>query len=338
MRVFTVVLAAALFLSGCSNADKGPDVSAVKINLSTERFEKKLFDTTAASLSQYLQRLQNVNPGFTAIYLRKILGADPQWPADSTANYVNGFINAFRTVYNDTEKKIPDFSIYEKEIHHGLQLVKYYFPSYKLPEKIITYIGPPDGFGAVIANEGLLIGLHNYLGKDYPLYKTEMVNQIYPEYISQRFEPEYIPVNCMKTIINTDLYPDKESDQPLITQMIEKGKQLYLLQKFLPATDEYKLIGYKKEQLKDCYDHEAVIWDLFTKNSMLQTTDKNIIKNFVDEGPKTQELGEGSPGNVGSFTGWQIIKKYIQKNPTITPQQLIALDAETIFQAAKYKP
>ena len=338
MRVFTVVLAAALFLFGCSNADKGPDVSAVKINLSTERFEKKLFDTTAASLSQYLQRLQNVNPGFTAIYLRKILGADPQWPADSTANYVNGFINAFRTVYNDTEKKIPDFSIYEKEIHLGLQLVKYYFPSYKLPEKIITYIGPPDGFGAVIANEGLLIGLQNYLGKDYPLYKTEMVNQIYPEYISQRFEPEYIPVNCMKTMINTDLYPDKESDQPLITQMIEKGKQLYLLQKFLPTTDEYKLIGYKKEQLIDCYDHEAVIWDLFTKNSMLQTTDKNIIKNFVDEGPKTQELGEGSPGNVGSFTGWQIIKKYIQKNPTITPQQLIALDAETIFQAAKYKP
>ncbi len=337
MRILIIVFTSTFFFLSCSNGDRIPDVSSIKIKLSTERFEKNLFDTTSSSFVSYLQHVQNGNPGFTGTYLIKILGADPQWPADTTAAYVNSFIKAFKTVYNDTEKKINNFSKYEDEIRHALQLVKYYFPSYKLPEKIITYIGPPDGVGAAISTDGLLVGLHNYLGKDYPLYKTNMVNQFYPEYISQRFEPEYITINCLKIIV-TDVYPEKDEDRPLINQMVEKGKQLYLLNKFLPATDEYKLIGYKQNQLKDCYDHEAVIWDLFIKNSLLQTTDKNIIKDYIDEGPKTQELGEGSPGNIGSFAGWQIVKKYMQKNTATTLQQLINLDNETIFQGAKYKP
>jgi hypothetical protein len=215
--------------------------------------------------------------------------------------------------------------------------VKYYFPTYKTPDKIITYIGPADGYGDILSPEGFLIGLHHHLGKNYPLYKTEMVQQFYPEYISRRFEPDYIVINCMKNIVN-DLYPEKNDDKTLIIQMIEKGKRLFLLQKLLPDTDESMLIGYTAEQLKDCNKHEAAIWDLFVKNNLLQTTDKSIIKNYVEEGPKTQELGEGAPGNIGSYTGWQIVKKYIQKNSSLNPEQLMAVDAETIFQEGKYKP
>jgi len=36
--------------------------------------------------------------------------------------------------------------------------------------------------------------------------------------------------------------------------------------------------------------------------------------------------------------GWQIVKKFMQKNPKYTLQQLMAADAETIFQQGKYKP
>lgn len=337
MRSFhLVVLACVVFLFSCGGG-KAPDVSNIKINLSTERFEKKLFDTSAPSLTVYLQRLESSNPSFTTTYLKKILNADPAWNEDTTAVFVNGFVKAFRPVYDSAEKIFDDFAPYEKEIRKGLQFVKHYFPAYKLPEKIITYIGPLDGYGDIISEEGLLVGLHHHLGKNFSLYKTEMVREVYPDYISARFEPSYIAVNCMKNVV-LDIYPEKESDKPLITQMIEKGKRLYILSKFLPETEEYKLIGYSEEQMKDCYKHEAVIWDMFVKNNYLQTMDKNINKNFIDEGPKTQELGEGAPGNIGSYTGWQIIKKYMQKNPATTLQQLINLDEEKIFQEAKYKP
>jgi hypothetical protein len=98
--------------------------------------------------------------------------------------------------------------------------------------------------------------------------------------------------------------------------MVDKGRKLYMLSQLLPDKEEYKLIGYTEQQLKDCYKNESQIWDLFVQNNFLQTIDNNIIKNYVEEGPKTQELGEGSPGNIGSFTGWQIVKKIHGKKPT----------------------
>ena len=86
------------------------------------------------------------------------------------------------------------------------------------------------------------------------------------------------------------------------------------------------------------YAHEKAVWDLFVQNNFLQTIDNNIIKNYIGDGPKTQELGATSPGNIGSFAGWQIVKKYMSKNPKTSVKELMALDAESIFQGAKYKP
>jgi len=336
-HTFIVVVIAALFLSSCNNGTDAPDVSHIKLNMTTERFEKKLFDTAAPSFTAYLQHLQESDTAFTAIFLNNILNADPTWPPDTTASYINVFLKSYRPVYNDAEKLFKDFSTYEAEIKKAAQFVKYYFPAYKVPGKIITYIGPADGDGDGISEEAFVVGLQYHLGKDNPLYKTELVSVIYPDFIIQTFEPDHISINLMKKVVE-ELYPEKESDKPLVDQMIEKGKRLYLLSKFLPSKEEFKLIGYTEEQLKDCYKKEAYIWDQLVKNELLQSNDKNRNKNYITEGPTTPELGEGSPGNIGSFAGWQIVKKYMQKNPAVTLAQLMALDDETIFQAAKYKP
>lgn len=336
MRSFIVVYVAALFLFSCNN-DKAPDVSGININLTTERFEKKLFDTTSPSFTSYLQQLQNSDPGFTGIFINQILGADPAWPADTTAQYVNNFVQSYRAVYTDAEKIFSDFSKYENEIKKGMQYVKYYFPAYKVPGKIITYIGPADGDGDGISKDAAIVGLHYHLGKNNPLYKTSIVQTIYPEYITMTFEPDYIAINIMKQALN-DIYPQKESDKPLVNQMVEKGKRLYILSKFLPDTPDYKLIGYTEQQMKDCNKWEARIWDMFVKANLLQTLDKNLAKRYIEDGPKTDELGEGAPGNAGTYAGWQIVKKYMDKNPAVTPAQLINLDEEIIFQEAKYKP
>lgn len=337
MRVFISVILLSSFLFSCSTKNKTPDVSGININLTTDRFEKHLFDTTANNLFAYIQKIQSSDAAFTSTYLTTILNVDPAWPADSAANYVNGFIRAYRPVYDSAEKLFHDFTSYENEIKKSLQFVKYYFQKYKLPAKIITYIGPADGYGDILSEAGLIVGLQHHLGKDFHLYKSALVQETYPEYLSSRFSPDYIVVNCMKNIAN-DLCPKNVNDKPLVNQMIEEGKRLYLLSKFVPGTDEYKMIGFTKKQLDDAYLHENVIWDMFIKNGYLQLTDKNIIKNYIGEGPKTPELGEGAPGNIGAFAGWQIVKKYMEKKPATTLPQLIAMDEEQIFQEAKYKP
>ena len=141
----------------------------------------------------------------------------------------------------------------------------------------------------------------------------------------------------MKNIV-LDIFPEKLEDKTLVQQMIEKGKHLYILQKILPKVNPANLIGYTTQQLKDCNLHERAIWDLFVQNSFLQTIDNNIIKNYIGESPKTQELGDASPGNIGSYAGWQIVKKYMSKNSSTTLQQLMQLDNDTLFTETKYKP
>jgi hypothetical protein len=321
----------------CSTKNKTPDVSGIKVNLTTQRFERDLFTLDTNMLAPQLDQLISKYPSFGENFLTTVLNTDPRWSADSSAAYIKGFLSAYRKVYDSSQKVFPDFTKEEKALEKAVQYLKYYFPAYKAPQKIITYIGPLDGFGDILAEDAFIIGLHHHLGKNFSLYRSEYVNDTYPEYITNRFEPDYIPVNAMKTIV-TDMYPEKFEDKSLVVQMVEKGKRLYLLSKLLPAVEEYKLIGYTKKQLEESYAHEKAIWDLFVQNNFLQTIDYNIIKNYIGEGPKTQELGEASPGNIGSFAGWQIVKKYMENNPATPLPALMNTDPEVIFSQAKYKP
>ena len=134
------------------------------------------------------------------------------------------------------------------------------------------------------------------------------------------------------------MYPDTSVGKALIEQMVEKGKRLYLLDKFMPYTPGHLKIGYTEAQLKDSYANEAVIWDFFLTNDLLNNSDQNIVKNYIGESPKTQELGEGSPGNIGAFSGWQIVKKYMAKFPKTSLAQLISIDPRQIYSEAKYRP
>jgi len=335
MRLIISLLLVSLFFS--CNQQKAPDVSEVKIELSVHRFEKELFTLDTNNLAPQLDQLIARYPSFGENFLATILNTDPKWSGDTATMYVRDFITAYRNVYDSAEKVFADFTPYENDIRKALQFLKYYFPAYKAPHNIITYIGPLDGYGDILAEDAFIIGLHHHLGKQFSLYASPTVQEVYAGYISERFEPAYIAVNCMKNIV-LDMFPEKSEDQSLIIQMVEKGKKLYMLSKLLPGAAENKLIGYTEKQLKDCYAHEAIVWDLFVKNGLLQTIDNNIIKNYVGEGPKTQELGEDSPGNIGSFAGWQIVKKFMEKNPATKLPELMAIPAETIFEKAKYKP
>jgi hypothetical protein len=336
MRLAHYILISLFIFASCNNKQTNPDVSNIKINLTTLRFEQDFFDTTKENLFSYLHQINSNNASFTQNYLETILNVDPKWPADTSAKYVNDFIKAYRPVFDSSEKIFSNFSSYEKEIKKGLQFFKYYFPAYAAPTKIITYIGPLDGYGDILTDDAFVIGLQQHLGKNFSLYKSEMVQLTYPEYISRRFEPDYIAINCMTNLV-LDMFPEKMDEKSLVEQMVEKGKRLFVLQKILPNTAEFKLLGYSEEQLEGCYKNESKIWNLFVQNNLLQTIDNNI-KNYIGESPKTQELGDASPGNIGAFVGWQIVKKYMQKNSSTTLQQLMDTAADSIYQQSKYKP
>ena len=345
MRYLLYTAFAIIFLASCK--PKAPDVSDIRVDLQVQRFEQDFFAIDTVSVHASLQQLQAKYPSFLNDFMVNVLGIPLGAPdSDSVAVMaVRRFISDYRPIKDSAAKIFASTDEIEKEVIRGLQYVKHYFPGYRLPQKLITFIGPLDayyeaslgGHSDILTPEALGIGLQLHLGKNFSVYQTEIGQRLYPTYISRRFEPEYIPVNCMKNIID-DLYPDNSIDRPLIEQMIEKGKRMYLLDKFLPYTSDTLKTGYTQKQLEGCYENEALIWSFFLKNNLLYGIDPAINKNYIQDGPKTEELGDASPGFIGMFIGWQIVKKYMGKNDDKTMAQLMKTDAKTIFEESKYKP
>ena len=316
---------------------KIPDVSGIKVELKLQRFENDFFSIDTARILPEIERLRGAYPNFINDFMNQILGFTKTSSPDTVTRYVQLFIKDYRFVKDSAEKKFGAFKEPLKEIKQALQFVKYYFPDYKLPATVITFIGPFDGYSDVLSRDALAIGLQLHLGKNFSFYQSGFGHDLFPSYISEKFEPSYIPVNCIKNIID-DLYPDKSTGKALIEQMVEKGKRLYLEDMLLPYTRDHIKIGYTETQLSDCFGKEDFIWQFFLNNDLLNVIDQDVVKNYIGDSPKTQEFGEGSPGNIGAFSGWQIVKKYMLKNPRVTLKELMEKDDREIYTSSKYKP
>ncbi len=348
MKKLLLPIVCIIFCFSCNRHKNIPDVSGIKINLDTKRYEQDFFAIDTMHVAASIHALLKKYPKFTPDFIVNILGLDMDsllLEGNAQDSAVRLFIHDYTPIKDSSDLLYKNFSKETDAIKKALQFVKYYFPKYNLPQSVITFIGPINAnfetsFGTqgdILTTEGLGIGLQLHLGKNFSLYKSPEGEEQYPYYLSYNFDEKHITVNCMRNIID-DIYPGNTDGKPLIEQMVDKGKKMYLLTKFLPYTPEYICFGYTEKQLKDSYTNEAVIWNFFLNNNLLHNSEQSIIKDYIGEGPKTQELGEGSPGNIGTFTGLQIVKKYLEKFPETTLPQLMKTDANEIYAKAKYKP
>ena len=337
MKRFIFFLLIILIISGCKSRNI-PDVSNIKIDLQLQHFEKDFFPIDTNQTDKSLEQLHQKYPGFLQDFLFNIL-ALPAQPDSSAvaAQQVKAFIRSYAPLKDSADKVFTNLNTTQEQVKRGLQFVKYYFPSYRLPTKMITFIGPINSYGNILTTDALAVGLQLYLGENYSLYQSEEGQEMYPAYISRRFDKEYIPVNCIKTIVD-DIFPDNNAGTPLVEQMVQAGKRLYVLDQLMPETPDTLKTGYTQKQLEGCFANEATIWSFFVQNDLLYTTDPSVTKDYMNEAPLTQAFGKDSPGLIGQFTGWQIVKRWMKKNEKVSLEELLKTDPKAIFMQSKYKP
>lgn len=326
-------IAATVLLLGCQSNQKTPDVSAIDVPLTTIRFEQAFFAIDTLKSDASLQKLANQEHFFTQDFLYNILGTTPQTASQDLPQ----FLNAYQSMYKQVSTQFTSIKAEEAAIKEGLKYVKYYFPDYKLPTKLITFIGPINSFGNIITIDALAVGLQMYLGKKDPIYLTEEGQNLYPAYVSRRFERAYMATNCMKNIID-DLYPLQDAGAPLCEQMVEAGKRLYFLKKVLPHEADSIVTGYTAAQLEGCYKSEKDIWSFFVQNNLLYEKDPSLIGDYMHDGPNTAVFGDSSPGYIGQFVGYRIVEAFLEKNKETSLDKLLKIPAKIIFEQAKYKP
>ncbi len=343
MKKTGLLLLLTALLAACKNTKNIPDVSGIKVNVAVERFDRDFFSIDTNNLLPGLNHLNEKYPLLTPIFLQNILGLD----SASTLAGVKQFLQLsqpIRDTVNDVFKNTNDI---KEDFEKAFRFVKYYFPQYKTPG-LITIVGPVDALAQGSAGltpdflgpDFLGISLQFYLGKNFSVYNNpNFIEHVAPAYRSRRFSKEYIISDGMQLVAD-DLFPDKSRGKPLIEQMIERGKQWWLLDKFLPETPDSIKTGYTQQQLDWCTENEGLIWSYIIQTEKdLYTVNPATIQTYIGEGPFTQGFSqELSPGNLGQWIGWQIVKKFADKNADMKPEEVMNTPAKQILEESKYKP
>ncbi len=342
MKIFAhasllALLGFCLSFTACTGRNE-PDISKINLKIKIERFDQAMSGLTAQNVAVLAPQLQKQYTWFYADYMEGMLSVG------STAD--TGYYANVRTVLNNAEyqalakavaAKYPDLKQQEAELTDAFKRIVYYFPNQKIP-KLISFL---SGFSVQtpIGNDYIGIGLDMFLGDDSPFYPA--LTQSIPRYISRRFTPENIAPRVLESFVREELYPEKTNSQTLLERMVYNGKIVYLMQKALPNAPDSLLMGYTEAQNSWCKEYEADIWAYFLEENLLYEADYLKIQKYLTDAPFTPGLGENnqSAPKLAVWIGWQLVKKYMDKHPELSPKDLLnKTDAQELLQASHYKP
>ncbi|MGE6218683.1 gliding motility lipoprotein GldB [Nubsella zeaxanthinifaciens] len=327
-------LCAVVFFS-CKSGKK-PDVSQIKVDIKIERFDKDLYAGKGKDLAYTDSLLYRKYGAFYEDFIFKMVGND----SFTRLEVLKGLYDdrAYTDLNHEVDSVFPNLTKVEADLSETFKYVKYYYPKAQIP-RFISFL---SGFSyqTPIGDDYVGIGLDMFLGQDSKFYGA-LVHSI-PLYLSRRFTPEYIVPRASEYYVRENLFKERDEDRSLLSKMIYNGKILYFMDQILPEnTPDSVKIGYTNQQLEWCKSFEGDIWGYYLENNLLFETDYPKIQVYLSEGPFTPGLGENrlSAPKLGVWTGWQIVRKYMEENPKVTLQQLMEeRDAQKILTQSKYKP
>jgi gliding motility-associated lipoprotein GldB len=317
MRFFIIVFLILLTLTSCSsNNNEVVDVSGIDVEFLVNRYEVDFYRANQGSLPL----LKNKYP-----YLF------PTSFSDSLA--ISKMSNKEELdLFNETQKLYSDISDLELELMSLFKHIKYYNPKFKSPN-ITTMISDIDYDSRVIyADSLLLISLDVYLGKEHEFYSD------YPKYIKENNTKENIIVDIANSISENQILPI--TSRSFIGKMVYEGKKMYLLDLYLPTISDKLKIGFLDQKLAWAVANEEDIWKYFIERKLLFSTDTKLNKRFLDNAPFSKfylENDNQSPGRIGVWLGWQIVRSYMQNND-VSLQQLLKINELDLYKKSKYKP
>lgn len=327
-RFFLLFLAVLTSLTwGCQEKKSVPDISKINIeSVHIKRYDQALFKIDPDTMRKGLDDLY---PSFSFF-----LGDN----YTDTLNLVriSNFLDdpMIRDLEVKTNEVYPSLSGLEGQLTDAFRFWKYYYPEDTIPE-VYSYISglyyeaPIEYYDSV-----LIISLDLYLGQDFEPYRAIGL----PHYMVQRMTPEFIVPDCMKQI-GMAVIPPNLPERTLLDQMVLQGKLLYFLDLVLPGTPDTLKSGFTSKQEQWCLRNEGSVWALMIDKDLLFSPDPFVIDKFIQDAPFTSGLPEESPGMIGKWIGWRIIRAFMKENPGIDIHDLFALkDSQEILSRSKYKP
>ncbi|MFG6686558.1 gliding motility lipoprotein GldB [Mariniflexile sp. HNIBRBA6329] len=236
-------------------------------------------------------------------------------------------------LFKEVEKTFSNFKVTELEIESLFNHLKYYFPEFRTP-RVITTTSDVDYRNRIIVTDTIaVIALDAYLGSTHEFYQN------IPVYLREDLKKEQIVVDLATEYAKKYIY--QQPSKTFLDEMIFFGKQLYFKDAVIPFKTEVQRIGYTKEQLDWAVSNESYIWRYFVERELLFSTDSKLAGRFITPAPFSkfylEDIDTDSPGRLGQYIGWQIVKAYMDQNEVPLKDMLIK-SPEEIFNNSKFKP
>ena len=233
----------------------------------------------------------------------------------------------------ESSRVFNDFINEKKEITQLFQHLTYYFPEFTIP-RVVTSTSSVDYRNKVIVTDTIvLISIDTYLGEDHKFYEGIQY------YLKKNFKSEQMVVDMAAAYADT--YSFQSQKKTLLDEMIYFGKQLYFKDIIIPFKTDAQKIGYSNEQLQWAEDNEWFIWNHFIDKELLFSTDSKLPSRFINPAPFSkfylEQVDNESPGRIGQYIGWKIVKSYMSNNEVTLKDLLIAEPLE-IYNNSNYKP
>ncbi|MFM1874998.1 MAG: hypothetical protein RL266_735 [Bacteroidota bacterium] len=322
-----------LLLFGCGSDPLDVDVSGINTELVFKRLDQDLFSLNPAAGQTNTAELKAKYGQFLTDYSEGVLRiGNPE--SESFGYAVAQFITDenMKTLYTDVQAEYEDVSQIELELTDAFTYYQHHFPDSTIPEVVFNISAL--NYAIVATNSTLAIGLDMFLGADYPVYPLVGL----PKYMYANLKPDQVVPQAMKGWLQS-MYETDAQRENLLEYMIFEGKLLYVLDAVLRETDDSVKIGFSPEAMDWCSEYEPRVWAHLVDEELLYSTEYMSINKWINQAPFVAGIPKDSPGRLGQWVGWQIVRAYMKNNPQIRISELMVYqNAQDILARSKYKP
>ncbi len=234
---------------------------------------------------------------------------------------------------------IPYDTPIEERITYPLKRFKKYFPSLEIPA-IRTHADGYVPYGDIRSVDQIIyapgymsLGLHYFLGADFPYYPTNVAH-----FIRKRFDLRYLEVALTHQLVSVNVPALPYSfETRLVDQLIQEGIKQYIIHQLLPNTADSLIHFYTSKQMDWVNYFEANIYNEIIKD--IYSVDIKVFNRYLGDKPSSTHLSLESAPRLGQYAGYKIVEAYMKRHQEVSLDELRErTDYEVIFREAKYKP
>jgi len=322
LLLFSIFLGIYHFFSTSASTIYRPNIDQIQAKVVIERLDEKLFAVKSKS------EVANLLQAFPLFLAQFLATKDPAAIIDQL--HAMSQDAAMQELYKEVHATFPDLSQLEQQLSTAFRYIKFYYPSFKVPQVITLITGM--GTDLYVSSDLIVISLDFFLGENATYHPHHL-----PRYLLRTYQPDYIAPKIISLLAN-QFVTVNENDHTLLQEMIYAGKVYYFTHFLLPDLPEEMVLGYTKQQWKATDEHKHFVWAHFIDKALFYEKNHMIKKKYLGDRPFTAEIGPECPGNIGGWLGYQLVKSYMQHNKTITlPLLMQEPNAQIIFSKAHYR-